>query len=136
MNMIEKAKEFATEAHSGQFRRDGVTPYIKHPKAVAERLAGESENLIAAAWLHDVVEDCGVSYDELSYEFNSEVADLVWCVSKLDRETYRERINYIKVCGEDAVKLKTADILSNLSDAPTKKQIVKYAKALLWLHAE
>jgi len=57
---IQIAQTAATEAHRGQFRKDGKTPYIVHPERVAERVKffGGSHTDIIAAWLHDVMEDC------------------------------------------------------------------------------
>ena len=59
-NIIDIAKEIATNAHKGLFRRDGITPYITHPEAVAASLEGEHPDVIATAWLHDVLEDTDV----------------------------------------------------------------------------
>ena len=48
--------EIANKAHSGQFRRDGTTPYINHPADVFSRVGGDVDSQ-AVAWLHDVLED-------------------------------------------------------------------------------
>ena len=56
MNAVKKVEVIATKAHEGQYRRDGVTPYIEHPKAVAARVRGD-EKAEMVAWLHDVIED-------------------------------------------------------------------------------
>jgi (p)ppGpp synthase/HD superfamily hydrolase len=56
MNAVKKVEVIATKAHEGQYRRDGVTPYIEHPKAVAARVKGD-EKAEMVAWLHDVIED-------------------------------------------------------------------------------
>lgn len=57
---IEKAKELAYMFHEGQTRADGFTPYIEHPKMVAELVEkfGGSEECICVAWLHDIWEEC------------------------------------------------------------------------------
>ncbi len=60
MTIIEIAENIARKVHQGQFRRDGITPYIVHPERVARRLSEDSEAQ-AVAWLHDVLEDTGVS---------------------------------------------------------------------------
>ena len=57
MSQILLARSIAEEAHLGQFRRDGKTPYIEHPRQVSHRLYHLDDNYIAAAWLHDVIED-------------------------------------------------------------------------------
>jgi len=89
--LIEKAFRFAEKAHEGQKRMSG-DPYITHPVAVAEIIAdlGLPDTVIAAALLHDVVEDAGISIDDITSEFGDEVAMLVDGVTKLDRITYGE----------------------------------------------
>jgi (p)ppGpp synthase/HD superfamily hydrolase len=78
-NIVAKAAVFATLAHDGQVRKYTGDPYIVHPAAVAAAVtaAGADDATIAAAWLHDVLEDCAVTYEDLVAEFGSEIADLV-----------------------------------------------------------
>lgn len=87
--LIEKAYIYAKNAHNGQIRKDGK-PYISHPVAVALILAkqGFNEDVVSGALLHDVVEDCGCSLDDLRKEFNSNIAELVDCVSAIDKEKF------------------------------------------------
>ena len=87
--LIGKAYRLAKNLHGNQIRKGGE-PYIVHPVEVALILAklGFDENVISAALLHDVVEDCGVSLDEIKSEFNHEIAELVDCVSAIDKEKY------------------------------------------------
>jgi guanosine-3',5'-bis(diphosphate) 3'-pyrophosphohydrolase len=87
--VIERAFLRAEEAHEGQLRKSGA-PYITHPVAVAEILAdlGLDPNTIAAALLHDTVEDTPYSAELLRKEFGEEIANLVDGVTKLDRLTY------------------------------------------------
>ncbi|MPZ50011.1 MAG: RelA/SpoT family protein [Dehalococcoidia bacterium] len=84
--LIEEAYEFAAACHQDQ-RRDSGDPYIVHPIAAAMTVA--SLNLdgaaIAAALLHDVVEDCGVGNQEIVQRFGEDVARLVEGVTKLSR---------------------------------------------------
>ncbi|WP_221584428.1 bifunctional (p)ppGpp synthetase/guanosine-3',5'-bis(diphosphate) 3'-pyrophosphohydrolase [Microbacterium sp. G2-8] len=89
--VIEKAYRVADEKHAGQKRRSGE-PYITHPLAVAQILAdlGLGPRAIAAALLHDTVEDTGYPLDELTAEFGDEVALLVDGVTKLDKVKYGE----------------------------------------------
>ncbi|HEU0074573.1 MAG TPA: bifunctional (p)ppGpp synthetase/guanosine-3',5'-bis(diphosphate) 3'-pyrophosphohydrolase [Dehalococcoidia bacterium] len=84
--LIEDAYEFAHEAHEGQNRATG-DPYIVHPIDAAMTVADLSLDgaAIAAALLHDVVEDCGVSNEEISKRFGADVARLVEGVTKLSR---------------------------------------------------
>ena len=91
MAIIERAYRIAEKAHEGQTRRSGE-PYITHPVAVAEILAelGLGPKTIAAAILHDTVEDTGYPLESLRQEFGEEVAMLVDGVTKLDRVKYGE----------------------------------------------
>jgi len=87
--LIERAYAAAFRAHDGQVRKSGE-PYITHPIAVAQILAelGIGEKTIAAALLHDTVEDTAYSLDELRVEFGDEIAMLVDGVTKLDKVKY------------------------------------------------
>ncbi|GIS75465.1 MAG: hypothetical protein CM1200mP12_11840 [Gammaproteobacteria bacterium] len=86
IEQVNKAFEFASEAHSGQFRTSG-DPYVSHPIAVASIFSSYhmDEDSLSAAMLHDVIEDCGVPKSVIEKEFNKNVANLVDGVSKLDQ---------------------------------------------------
>jgi guanosine-3',5'-bis(diphosphate) 3'-pyrophosphohydrolase len=89
LSLIERAYTVAERAHSGQKRRSGE-PYITHPVAVAQILAdlGIGAKTIAAALLHDTVEDTEYTLDELRDAFGDEIAMLVDGVTKLDKVKY------------------------------------------------
>jgi guanosine-3',5'-bis(diphosphate) 3'-pyrophosphohydrolase len=89
--VIERAYTVAERAHRDQKRQSGE-PYITHPLAVAQVLAdlGLGPKAIAAALLHDTVEDTDYSLDQLTAEFGDEVAMLVDGVTKLDKVKYGE----------------------------------------------
>ncbi|MSW43218.1 MAG: RelA/SpoT family protein, partial [Actinobacteria bacterium] len=89
--IIERAYETAAYLHRDQRRRSGEA-YITHPLAVATILAdlGMSASTLAAALLHDTVEDTGYSIDALREDFGEEIAQLVDGVTKLDRVKYGE----------------------------------------------
>ena len=84
--IVAQAYRFADKCHAGQMRKSGE-PYIAHPLQTALFLADLhlDTNTIAAALLHDVVEDCDVSLDEISQRFGPEVSKLVDGVTKLTR---------------------------------------------------
>ncbi|WP_282200239.1 RelA/SpoT family protein [Collibacillus ludicampi] len=90
--LVKRAYEYAYKAHQGQVRKSGE-PYINHPVAVAEILAGmELDGVtLAAALLHDVVEDTEVSDEDLVKEFGPEVGALVDGVTKLGRIKYMSK---------------------------------------------
>ena len=89
VGVVERAFSAAEAAHRGQLRKSG-DPYITHPVAVAEILVefGLDPATIAAALLHDTVEDTSYSLEKLRADFGDEVANLVEGVTKLDRLTY------------------------------------------------
>ncbi len=88
-SLLERAYVVAERAHDGQMRKSG-DPYITHPVAVATILAelGMPTSTLAAALLHDTVEDTDYSLDDLRADFGDEVAALVDGVTKLDKVTY------------------------------------------------
>ena len=92
--LIFKALDFATEKHKDQKRETGE-PYIIHPIAVATILLqyGLDARAISAALLHDVVEDTGVTPEELEVLFGSEVSELVNGVSRVKTLRYKSSAN-------------------------------------------
>ena len=128
------AQEIATLAHQGQFRRDGVTPYIEHPEAVAAVFPEDSwQNEIA--WLHDVIEDTDwTAQDLLDNGINGLVVDAVMTLTHQKGESYEDYIARISL-DDWATQVKLADIAANLADSPTERQRKKYAKAISYLAA-
>ena len=92
VKQVNKAYNFACEAHSGQFRSSG-DPYVTHPIAVASILSSfrMDEDSLSAAMLHDVIEDTGIPKSVIEENFNKEVAELVDGVSKLDKLSISSR---------------------------------------------
>ncbi|HVM53277.1 MAG TPA: bifunctional (p)ppGpp synthetase/guanosine-3',5'-bis(diphosphate) 3'-pyrophosphohydrolase [Acidimicrobiales bacterium] len=90
--MISRAYATAANAHAGQIRNSGE-PYVEHPLAVATIVAelGLDDVSIAAALLHDAVEDTAVSIEEITSTFGAEVASIVDGVTKLDRISFDSR---------------------------------------------
>jgi guanosine-3',5'-bis(diphosphate) 3'-pyrophosphohydrolase len=91
--LILKAYEVADAAHSGQTRKTGE-PYIFHPVAVAQILANMrmDHDSIAAAILHDTIEDTPLGFDDIRDQFGLEIANLVEGVTKLDKMKFRTRV--------------------------------------------
>ncbi|WP_018211095.1 RelA/SpoT family protein [Desulfitobacterium hafniense] len=92
IKLVEKAYSFAEEAHRGQLRNSGEE-YIQHPLEVAKILLEleMDEATIAAAFLHDVVEDTHYTNEDIEREFGSQVAILVDGVTKLGRIEYKSK---------------------------------------------
>jgi guanosine-3',5'-bis(diphosphate) 3'-pyrophosphohydrolase len=88
-----RAYDLGEQAHRGQVRKTGE-PYILHPVAVAQILANMRMDhvSIAAAILHDTIEDTALSWQDIESNFGPEIADLVDGVTKLDKMKFRTRI--------------------------------------------
>ncbi len=127
MPLFEDAVCFAAQAHAGQKRKGSDTPYLVHPLEVAAICAAMSSDpeVLAAAVLHDVVEDAGVAPEELRARFGDRVAALVAAETEdkqADRppaETWRLRkersLEALKRAGDPGVAiLWLGDKLSNL----------------------
>ena len=89
LGLVERAYTVAERAHEGQKRKSGE-PYITHPIAVAQILAdlGIGSKTVAAALLHDTVEDTAYTLDQIRADFGDEIAMLVDGVTKLDKVKY------------------------------------------------
>ena len=119
--MVEKAIEFATKAHEGQFRKGTTRPYIVHPLEVGRIVATmtEDEEIISAAILHDTVEDCeGVTVERLAREFSDRVANLVAQESEDKSKSWHERksatIERLRTASHEVKLIGLADKLSNI----------------------
>lgn len=124
MTLIEKARIFATAAHAAidQRRKYTDAPYIEHPAAVAQLVAeaGGDEAMVAAAWLHDVVEDTGIGLEWIVVEFGEDVARLVDALSDLqtpadgNRATRKRRAaERLALADPRAQTIKYADLIHN-----------------------
>jgi len=146
--LLQRAFAFAAQAHEGQQRRSGED-FIRHPFGVAKICAELrlDEATIAAALLHDVVEDTETTLDEVKSEFGEEIAHLVEGVTKLTRITFQSREqaeveNYRKMIvamAQDVrvILIKLADRLHNMRTIEylgKQKQIQK-AKETLEVYA-
>jgi (p)ppGpp synthase/HD superfamily hydrolase len=135
--MIERAIELAVVSHSGQVDKNGEA-YILHPLRVmlAVRKHGGSIEQQAAAVLHDVIEDCGVSDEFLAARFPETVCDMVDALTRQENEDYEELVERaIRVQGAGLIK--QADIQDNygrlhlLQDDGTRLRLrQKYESAL------
>lgn len=134
------AYAFAKYCHSemGQKRKGSGEPYFVHPKGVAKIVMdnGGNEDQICAAFCHDLLEDVPfVSYDELRKGFNQHVADLVleltnqrYKIEEIGKEAYMT--DKLMKLSNEALLIKLADILYNISDNPTEAQEIRMFKNL------
>ncbi len=147
-NSFARAYQYSAAAHAGQFRKGGA-PYITHPLAVAEILATwhlDGQTLIAAL-LHDVVEDTGVSSQEIANEFGKAVAQLVDGVTKLDKIHFEDKAqaqaeNFRKMLLAMArdirvILIKLADRLHNMRtlEAMQPEKVSRIAQETLDIYA-
>lgn len=125
LNNLLHAASFAAQKHQGQKRKgDAGEPYINHPLEVANLLANiggiDDIDVLMAAVLHDTVEDCGVTADELRVLFGERVAAMVLEVTddkSLDKaERKRLQIVHAPHLSPGAKLIKLADKISNISD--------------------
>lgn len=121
--MVNRAIEFATKAHEGQFRKGTKRPYIVHPVEVGDIVSTMTmdEEVISAAVLHDTIEDCeGVSEGLLAQEFSERVAHMVAQESEDKSKTWMERksatIESLKDAPREVQMIGLADKLSNMRD--------------------
>jgi len=123
-DLFKKALYFSAEKHDGQYRKGRNVPYIVHPVMVAFGVSkySDDEEIIAAALLHDVLEDCPtVSLDVLNKEFGSRVSNIVFELSFLDKSknfTWREKkeayLYKIKNASKDTLIIFAVDKMDNL----------------------
>ena len=129
MTLIERAKLFATAAHGalGQKRKFSGDPYIVHPEKVAsiisENVDDATPEMIAAAWLHDVVEDTEILNRDIETFFGYTVSRLVYEVTNFSKKTGGNRAERKKLDREHLSKasdqgktIKLADIIANCGD--------------------
>lgn len=123
-SFILNAARFAAGKHKSQKRKDGQTPYINHPLEVADILARVARvsdpEILAAALLHDTIEDTGTTAEELRTVFGERVVSLVQectddkSLPKADRK--RLQVEHAPHKSDDAKLIKIADKISNMRD--------------------
>lgn len=115
--LVEAARLVATAAHAGQVDKGGV-PYIAHPRFVANRVAwcGGGSVAVAAAWLHDVVEDTRFTLDTLASVFPESVMGAVDALTRRDGEPYFDYVERARG-NEAACLVKISDLEHNLDES-------------------
>ena len=145
MSLILKALDFARAKHEGQVRKVSNEPYINHPMEVSYIVASykkskHMEELLAASYLHDTLEDTNTNFVELATEFGGMVAGLVLeltndeaAIAKIGKLEYQKK----KLVGISsyALVVKLADRLHNISDHPTEKMVLQTVELMQYLKA-
>lgn len=117
--LIERAVALAVQAHEGQTRKESSLPYIVHPVAVALILAryGFSDTVVAAAIIHDIVEDTLVTEVELRTELGDDVANLVMSVTHDGTLSWDDKkkayIEVVRAASEEVKAISVADKIAN-----------------------
>ena len=140
--MLDRAIEFATQAHEGQYRKYTAEPYITHPLRVMEivrGVPGHTEEMLVAAVLHDVVEDTDVSLMEITEKFGDVVSDLVLHLTDISTpedgnrlKRKRKDAQWYAQGSAEAQTIKVADFIDNTRDiamyAPKFWEVYKMEK--------
>lgn len=121
--IVLRAIEFATRAHEGQVRKYTGEPYITHPIAVARIVAtvpGHTTEMLAAAVLHDTVEDTPVTIPDIHSEFGAEIASLVHWLTEASTKADGNRATrkaidraFLAQAPAEAQTIKLADLIHN-----------------------
>jgi len=136
---IRKALRLAGVQHDGQYRKDGVTPFIIHPIEVAMIVLEytSNEDTISSALLHDVLEDTqGCFYEKLVEVFGNKVADIVQSLTDKPlpdlswNEKHRKYLEDLKNSSDEAVLVCLADKYSNVSPGPVNRDRVWYYQGI------
>ena len=157
-----RARAFASGAHAaaGQRRKYTLTPYIEHPAAVVELVRGVPHDpaMLAAAWLHDTVEDTQVTREDIAREFGAEVASLVDQLTDVSRPGDGNRAARKAIDREHTARaepraktIKLADLIDNsrsilerdpkfaavyLREKAALLEVLREGDATMWAEAE
>ena len=138
MNIIKKARIFAENAHRGQVRKYTGEPYINHPITVANMVNenGGSSEMIAAALLHDVVEDTPHTIEDINVEFGLLVSALVGYLTDISKPADGNRAKrkamdraHIAAAPKEAKTIKLADMIDNTGSIVSRDP--KFAKVYM-----
>lgn len=120
VELVEKAIRICCEAHKGQLRKGDGKPYFIHPIMAALKLAryGVSDETIAAALTHDVIEDTDYPREILREELGNRVFEMIEALTQNDKLSYREKkleyIESVRNAGTDVKLISVADKVHNL----------------------
>lgn len=121
---VSTAQKIAERQHQGQVDKSG-SPYIDHPARVAERMKTLEERVVG--WLHDTVEDTGLSLLEIEHQFGPETAAAVDAISRRDNETWDDYLLRVKN-NPIARNVKISDLIDNSNLSRLKEVTPKDVK--------
>lgn len=131
LELEKKAKEFAYKAHKGMKRKGKDTPFTYHLKLVNLYLESltDDEEILAAGWLHDVIEDTPITLEELKKEFNRTVCRYVELETEDKSLPWKDRklkqINELKENNSKVILIAFADKMANLTEMDSDYQLEK-----------
>jgi len=114
--LVKRASKFAEERHEGQLRKGGER-FFNHVQRVAKKvqMVNPTATAIAAAYLHDVVEDGRATFAEISHLFGEEVSNIVRLLTRREKDSYEVYVMKIAKSGNlPAMQIKMADNEDNL----------------------
>jgi len=129
-DIVKRAMQVASFAHRNQ--KYGERPYVTHLADVVARVKTITQDpeIIAAAWLHDTIEDTQVTYSDIEQDFGENVAKMVWAVTGVGHDRAAKMANAIEKIAQTpgAELVKSADRLSNASASKQEKKHKLYQR--------
>ena len=116
LEIIRKSFYYSVSLHKGQKRKFSYEPYIIHPIRVAINLYGEKYELIAAALLHDIVEDTEIKLSEIDDEFGYDIMMFVKGMTKTNKISIVDALNSVLSNFPEVILLKLSDRIDNMED--------------------
>jgi (p)ppGpp synthase/HD superfamily hydrolase len=129
-DLVHRAMQLAAYAHRHQ--KYGERPYVTHLADVVARVKTITQDpeVIAAAWLHDIIEDTQTTYGDIERQFGKNVANMVWAVTGIGQDRAAKMANAIEKIAQTpgAELVKSADRLSNASASKEEKKMKLYQR--------
>lgn len=137
LSLIEKAAKIAVIAHEGQKRKDDASPYIVHPFMVALKLAKYNfeDAVIAAALVHDVLEDTDLAEQKIKEELGNDVLNILKSVTEDNSLSWEERkIKYVEALRNSSEKTKAISVSDKIHNAESLLAAYDEQGVEVWKH--
>lgn len=129
-DLVQRAMQLASFAHRHQ--KYGERPYVTHLADVVARVKTITQDpeIIAAAWLHDIIEDTQTTYGDIERQFGTNVAKMVWAVTGVGQDRAAKMANAIEKIAQTpgSELVKSADRLSNATASKDEKKMKLYQR--------